>query len=101
MLQVLDSINNGLTKILQNQWFTAFVSLFLILYASLLRPDLPLWVVRLFENPFFRLLVLLSIAYAASKNITVAVITAIAFTIIMSMLSEMRLKEGFDNDFKY
>lgn len=101
MVQFLDSINNSLTKLLQNQWFTAFVSLFLILYASLARPDLPLWVIKLFENPFFRLFVLFSIAYAASKNVTVAVITAIAFAVVMSLLSEMRLREGVASNFKY
>jgi hypothetical protein len=100
MVQLLNSINNGFTQLLQNQWFTAFASLFLILYASLARPNLPLWVVRLFENPFFRLFVLFSIAYAASKNVTVAIVTAIAFAIVMSLLSEMRLREGFASDFK-
>lgn len=99
MVQILDSINNGFTSLLQNQWFTAFVSLFLILYASLARPALPLWVIRLFENPLFRLFVLFSIAYAASKNVTVAVITAVAFAVVMSLLSEMRLREGFENGF--
>lgn len=95
MVQFLDSINNGLTSLLQNQWFTAFASLFLILYASLARPDLPLWVARLFDNPFFRLFVLFSIAYAASKNVTIAVVTAITFAVVMSLLSEQRLREGF------
>lgn len=96
---VLDKLNSWLTALLQNQWFTAALTLFLILYASMARPALPDFMVRLFDNAFFRLLVLFAIAYAASKNVTVALITSVVFALVMSMLSEQRMAlnvmEGF------
>ena len=100
MAKILDTINSWFTNLLQNQWVTAIIALFLILYASMARPELPDSVARLFENPFFRLFVLFCIAYAASKNVTIAVVVAVAFAVVMSMLSEMRLREGFSSGFK-
>lgn len=101
MPQVLDSINNSLTSLLQNAWFANFVSLFLILYISFAKPDLSLGFVTLFENTFFRLFVLFCIAYIASRNITLSILMAIAFAVSMSLVSEIRLKQGFASDFKY
>ena len=80
---------------MNNPYVTATLTLFLILYETLARPDLPDWMMALFENPLFRVLVLFLIAFMASHNAQVAIIVAIVFTITMNLVSERKMAEGF------
>lgn len=87
----MDQLNN----LMQNPYFSAALTLFLVLYGALARPDLPDYVMNLFENPFFRVLVLVLIAFTATKNLQVALISAVVFTLTMNLVSERKMAEGF------
>jgi hypothetical protein len=78
-----------------NMYVNAALTLFLILYASLVRPQLPDFLMRLFDNPVFRLLFLAGIAFMATRNIQAALLVAVAFTVTMSLLQEQKIVEGF------
>ena len=84
-----------LNNFLNNQYVTSALTLFLILYAGLIRPRLPDFLATLFENPFFRLLFLFLLAYVSSRNSQVALIVAVAFMVTMHILSTQRMAEGF------
>lgn len=81
--------------IMQNPYVSATLVLFLILYSALARPDLPDFIMNLFNNAIFRLLILFLIAYFAAKNVQVAILVAIGFTITMNLLSERKMAENF------
>jgi hypothetical protein len=86
---------SNVTKVLNNPYVSAALTLFVILYASLARPQLPEALLMLFDNVFFRLLMLFLIAFMAVHNTQVALIVSVAFLITMNLLSEQRLAEGF------
>lgn len=89
------SVARAPTKVLGNTYVSAAVTLFLILYASLARPQLPVFIAKLFDNPLFRLLVLFGIAFMASRNFQVALLVSVAFTVTMNLLNEQKIVEGF------
>ena len=82
-------------KLLENQYVSATLTLFLALYAILARPVLPPFLANLFENPLFRLFVLFLVAWTASHNAALSLMIALAFTITLNLLSEQRIAEGF------
>jgi len=81
--------------LLNNPYVSAVLTLFLILYASMARPPLPNFLMNLFDNGLFRLLFLFGLAFMASRNIQVALLVAVAFTVMMNLLSEQKMVEGF------
>ena len=95
MQALINTVNAQLQNLLANQWFSAALTLFLVLYGGMAGPKLPDFLADLFENALFRLLVLFLIAYTASRNTTVALATSVVFGLIMTYLSEMRMAEGF------
>jgi len=81
--------------LLDNTYVSAVLTLFLILYASLARPQLPNFMLNLFDNPLFRMLFLFGLAFMASRNVQVALLVAVAFTVTMNLLSEQKMVDGF------
>ena len=73
----------------------AGANLFLVLYASMARPQLPDFVVGLFDNMFFRLFVLTLVVYMSNQNLSVSIMVAVAFTVTMNLLNEQKIAEGF------
>lgn len=84
-----------LTNYLSDPYVSAALTLFLVLYGAMARPDLPDFVSQLFDNAIFRMGVLFLIAYTSSKNIQVALLVAVGFTVTMQLLSERKIAEGF------
>ena len=80
---------------LKNQYVNAALTVFLISYACLARPQLPSFLARLFESSLFRLVFLFLLAWIASRDAQVALLVAVAFVITMNVLSEQRMVEGF------
>ena len=83
------------TQVLQNPYFSAALTLFLVLYGAMACPDLPDAVVGFFDNAIFRVLVLFLIAFTASKNAQIALLVAVGFTLTMNLLSERKMVESF------
>ncbi len=91
---------NQITKLLQNNYVSATLSLFLALYAAMARPQLPEGIASLFENAVFRLVVMAMVVYMSSKKLDLAIMVAVAFTVTMNMLNEQRVAEGFMDGIK-
>lgn len=91
----MDQLSNLLARAIKNNYFSGALTVFLVLYGSMARPQLPEFVATLFETAVFRLLVLALIAYISTKDLQVALLVAVAFTITMNLLGEQRVAEGF------
>lgn len=72
-----------------------FLSLFLTLYSSIIRPELPPIIKNLFNNYIFRLLILSFIAYKANEDPTLSIIISIAFINTLNMMVQAEMKESF------
>lgn len=70
-------------------------SLFLLLYASLARPQLPELLANMFNNALFRLIILALVVFMSGHNFQLSLMIAIAFTLSMNLLSEQKVAEGF------
>ena len=80
--------NNFLdTYIYGNPVISSVLSLFLVLYAGLAAPKLPKKIAKLFGNEVFRIIILVCIAYMASKDSSMSIISAVALVISLQTLS--------------
>lgn len=93
-------LSTSANRALNNNYVKAGAALFLVLYSSLARPQLPQFVMDLFDNSIFRLAVLTLVVFMGNGNIQIALLTAVAFTITMSMLNEQKIAEGFVHGIK-
>jgi hypothetical protein len=88
------------TKLLQHNYVSATLSLFLALYAALASPQLPDGIAKMFENAGFRMIIMALVVYMSSKKLDVAIMIAVAFTVTMNMLNEKNVAEGFVDGIK-
>ena len=75
----ISSQTSALKGILDNTYVSGGIQLFIILYATLAAPQLPLSLAKMFHMPAFQLVLFALIAYTATKDIGVSVMLAIAF----------------------
>lgn len=92
----LDKHINDALATLDNDYVSAAISLFLVLYAGLAAPKLPETVARLFENTLFRIVIFFLLAYTAKKNASIAAIAAIGLFISLQTLN----RYDINNDLK-
>ena len=71
----------------ENKIVSSIASLLLVLYTALAAPKLPRFIANLFKNPFFKLVFIFLISYAATKDTTVALISSIALLITIQTLT--------------
>jgi len=69
----------------------------IIIYASAMRPKLPQSIIKLFDSGFFRMAIITLVAYMSNNNATLSfsVLLAIGFVLIIAMIKEQLLYEGF------
>ena len=88
---------NKYLSVLDNDYVSSALSIFLVVYAGMAAPQLPERVARLFENTVFRVLIFFLIAYTSQKNPTVAIIAAVGLMVSLQTLGKydvMRLVSG-------
>ena len=83
-----------------NDYVSSVISLFVILYASLARPQLPECIAVLFDSAVFRVLFLTMLVYMSNQNLQISIMLALAFTITMNLLNEQKIAEGFIDGIK-
>ena len=91
-MDFIESANKTANNILDtyvygNPVISSVLSLFLVLYAGLAAPKLPKKIARLFGNEIFRITILVCIAYMASKDASMSIISAVALVISLQTLS--------------
>lgn len=97
MQSYLDSFDNTVRRFLSpldNEYVTAGLALFLILYSSLAAPKLPSYIAKLFDHTWFKLLCFFLIVYVSRKNATVAIIAAVAVMISLITLNKIKFNES-------
>jgi len=75
----------------------AAIHLSLVLYAARLAPEVPDVVSKLFQNPYFRLLVFSLILWTAQISPSTSILMAIAFMVSMNAVNQKPLWEFLDN----
>jgi hypothetical protein len=76
-----------------NKYVSAIIGLFLALYAGLAAPKLPRSITSLFDNFFFKLFFMFLIAYTATKDTPVAIMSSIALLVTLQTLSSQKTSD--------
>ncbi len=71
------------------------IAVMLILYITFIRPRVPDIIVSLFDSRIFRIIVLALIVYISRQNMRFGVLTAIGFVVVISVIKEQLMYEGF------
>lgn len=87
------TVSSWLSYVDQNEYVTAALSLFLILYAAYAAPKLPPYILMMFDKPLFKLLIFFLIVYTARKNPTVAIIAAVGFMVTIQALTSFKVNQ--------
>lgn len=86
-MKTFDKIVKNLLSPLDNEYVYTVVVMFLIVYSSVVAPKLPKFLGVLFESALFRMLMLFLIAFLASNNPTVALLSSLAFVLSIMALN--------------
>ena len=97
-MEVIDNLTDMITTNLEmvnnNKILSSVIGLFLILYAALAAPKLPKSVTLWFDNMWFKLGFMFLIAYMATKDPSVAIISAVALLVTLQTLSAQKTTEN-------
>jgi TolA-binding protein len=86
--QLSDNVNKILGFVESNKILSTVLAMFLVLYAAMAAPKLPKAVAKIFDNTLFKLGYMFLIAYLATKDPSVAIITATALLITIQTLAK-------------
>jgi hypothetical protein len=92
-----ESMNFVLKPFVEQQTLFTFVSIFLMLYASLTKPKLPIIIRQLFDNPVFRFIVLTLILWRGNKDIKSSLLIAIGFLLTMQTVNKQKTEDMINN----
>ena len=85
------------SQFLENKYVNGILTLFIVLYASMIGPELPTVVKNLFSNTIFKMFILFLVIIMGSTDPKLAIIIAIAFVLTMDFLYIHDTKEAFSN----
>jgi len=88
-----NTVKGWLSFVDNNEYVTAALTIFLIVYASYAAPKLPPYILKLFDNPLFKLLIFFLIVYTAKKNPTVAIVAAVGLMVTLHALNKLKLDQ--------
>jgi hypothetical protein len=80
-----------------NKYVTVFIQFLLILYIGRLSPRVPLFVAKLFNNPYYRLVVFALIFMYAQIDFTAALLMSFAFVMTMRTVSDVAVMEQLED----
>jgi hypothetical protein len=79
----------------ENKYFFAIFAIFSTMYAFQIRPNLPDFIVKLFQSSIFRVFILFLILVRGYKDVQFSILVAAAFVIIMDAVRQKVFKETF------
>ena len=96
MATVENTVENSLTKIMDNPLVVGVLAIVLAMYGPRLSPQLPLFIRNAFNNSVFRFLVMLLVIFVSLRDIRLSFVVAILFMILMSSVMNQNIKEDFE-----
>ena len=91
----LGSNEKILKNLLNGPYVYAVIVLIIGIYGPRLSPRLPNSVRDLFNNAFFRFVILTLVVYLSNKNLYVALIISISFVLLLNLANSLEVEEHF------
>lgn len=92
------STTYSIKSLLDNQYVSGTLIVFLIVYASMIAPKLPERILKLFDHILVKLVMLFLIVYLMKKNVTVALVASIALVVTVIALDNLNFTIKFNNE---
>merc|ERR1712196_384163 len=89
----------GYFTIVDNEFISATLSLFLILYASQIAPKLPNNVIKMFDNILVKLALFFIVVYVSNKNASLALTVSIAVMATIIIINNKNCVENISEQF--
>jgi len=90
-------IQNKAMDFLDNKYVKAVLYIILILYASIIAPKLPNWIMPYLEEPFVKIFIVLLIGLLATKDPTAAIIATIGVTVTYLFIKDYKFSNIIKN----
>jgi hypothetical protein len=90
------TVENTLTKIMDNPIVVGVVAIVLAMYGPRLSPKLPSPIRNAFNHSFFRFIIMLLVIFVSLRDIRLSLVVAILFMILMSAVMNQNIKEDFE-----
>ena len=90
----IENIGKTVESFLKNEYVSTILGLFLVMYGGLAAPKLPPQIAKMFENPLFRLVIMVLIAYMSTKNQSIALVAAVGLVITFQTLNRIKADEA-------
>jgi hypothetical protein len=91
-MERFDNTVKEYTTWLDNPYVSGMLTVFLIVYASMVAPKLPSYIANLFDYTLFKLAFFFLIIYTSKRNPTIAIVGAVA--LLVSIMTLERIKFG-------
>ena len=88
-------VDKSMKSIFENKYFSAIITLIIVLYGALAGPKLPKFVTKIFNTSIFRVLFLTLIVYKGHKDLTLSIAIAVGFLITIQIIGEQKFVENF------
>lgn len=98
-------INKVMNQITNKPVYYGLIAMLLTFYGPRLHPKLPVEIVNLFSNNYFRFAIILLIIYTSNRDLQTALMITVAFFLVMSLSNSchchnvLREKFGFNENF--
>ncbi len=92
-------VTQNVRPVVRNEYVYPVLIAFLAMYPALIRPKLPTYIEKLFENPIFRLVLISYILYKSKRDMKMAIMIASVFLITMHMINKRKV-DKFANTIK-
>jgi hypothetical protein len=89
-MSVTDNAIEKINSVLENQYVSGALTVFLIVYASMAAPKLPNYLTKLFDYTLTKLVVFFLIVYLMKRNATVALVAAVALMVTIMALERVK-----------
>jgi len=90
--EMMNKLKNNIDKLFENKLFITIFVIFVSVFASHFAPKLPKKILQLFNSNIFKILFMTFIAYSATKNIGIALVSSILLVILMQSLRSLEMK---------
>ena len=99
-MPIIDTLKDSLEFLFIDKRMKVIITFFLVFYGATASPNLPDFILDLFKNEMFRVLILSLIVYKGNSNPTFSILIAFSFVLIMNMINKREIVEGFRENFK-
>jgi hypothetical protein len=90
-------VENNVKTVLANPYVMAILKVSLVLYAAQIAPKVPQQVSSLFQNTFFKIVIIALVVYLADIDFQLAIVIAVVYVLSINGLSGRGLFESYEN----